>query len=253
MCLFSSCGNKNKDDERYDINTQNVGEFVDVAYAKEKLEPAIWGSQGYSIYYQKQSPYIYAAFGEYMLRYNISENEIDRAIQYKDGFIDSSFNVTEDGRVAVLINLWNETQQYEPQNIYLLNFNKSEAVYLADSKDNFEMEMIPEDIRNDFNIESIFNGSNHDNNLEIVNYNIEYDAKDNRYIAYVRYNNLLSHEITVLKGLLFSDELVGIDSKTIFTLIPTNKEENGLLGYYKFVLIDVEQDKIIQECPINIK
>lgn len=252
-CVFSSCRDKNKGNESNDTNTQNAAAFIEVDQAKEKLESAIWGSQGWSIYYQNQSPYIYAVSGEYMLRYNVSENEIDRAIEYKDGFIDSSFNFTVDGRFAVLTKIWSEKQQYEPRNIYLLNFEKSEVVYLADSKDNFKMEMIPEDIRSDFNIESIFKDS-YDGNLEILKYNIEYDSKDNRYIAYVRDNNLLLHEVTALKEMIFNGEqsFVGIDSKTIGTLVPTNGEST-YLGYYKFVLIDVEQNKILQECPINIK
>jgi len=42
-----------------------------------------------------------------------------------------------------------------------------------------------------------------------------------------------------------------MDKNRVGAILPSNGANDFALGYYKFAVIDLAQDKIIQECPIN--
>lgn len=266
VLIISSCGNSTNTGNDF-LKTSNLNnkdadmetgapKFIDVQTAREELKSAMWGSQGWRIYFPNQSTYIYAGFGRYLLRYNISDNKIDRAVKSGDtlsSFYDINWSFTLDGKYAIFADLWNENYQYQPRNIYLLNFENREIRFLAYSESDFKIENIPENIRVGFNIENIFLDGNHDN-LDVLNCTIEHNFEEDKYIAYTRGNNSSGYEVTALRGASLNCErpFVGIDAKRVGSIVPING--NGLnLGYYKFVLIDIEKNKIVQECPINIK
>ena len=71
--------NDNDADEKTD-----APKFTEVQTVREELDFAIWGSQGWRIYFPSKSTYIYAGFDRYLLRYNISDNEIYRAVKLGD-------------------------------------------------------------------------------------------------------------------------------------------------------------------------
>lgn len=244
-CICSACDNKvHRENNNSDLDMQNDAPyFLDVETAKEELKSAIWGSQGWNIFFPNESNYIYAVFGSYMLRYNILSNEIDKAMILENtatDFLSQKLQFSLDGKYGTFSYVWNENHQHQSGNIYLIDFENSEITLLSDSEGNFKIENM------------VFDGDNH--NLDILNYSIEYKSEEDQYIAYIKNHQSSGYEISALQGASLNGErpFVGIDSKTIGSLIPISGDGFNL-GYYKFVLIDIEKDEIIQEYPINIR
>lgn len=204
--------------------------FIDVEMAKEQLKPAIWGSHGWQIWHPNKSDYIYASFGRHLLRYNISNNDIDRAITLQfesQNFIDQKLQLSSDGKHGLVADT------------YFIDFENKDVSLLSEADTMAKRDNIA------------FDGDNH--NLDVLAYSIEHKAVENQFIA-SKDQETPGHEMTSLRGADLNGErsFVGIDAKIVGSLIPNGGD--GLeLGYYKFVLIDVEKDEIIQECPINIK
>lgn len=255
LCIFSiiafaltlaSCTNaktRGNDSIKWQSDTEKLV-FTDVEVTREELQSSIWGSHGWRIYPSEN--YIYAGHGKFLLRYNIANNEIDKALRLDNNISDIILHFSSTGKHAIGFSL-----SY-PKNIYLLDFEEQNTSFLADSENDFAIEMLPLEIRAEFNKGNFFFEANN-YNLSVLEYNINYNAEQDRYLAYSRDGLSYLHEITALKGASLNSEypFVGIDGKTIGSLVPASEDEGMYLGYYKFVLIDIEKDEIIQECPIN--
>ncbi|MDR5658369.1 hypothetical protein RH915_02590 [Serpentinicella sp. ANB-PHB4] len=234
-------------------NTNEVSnlDFVNIQSAREELKTVIWGSQGWITYFQDQSNYIYAGHGSHLLRYNIKDNKIDRAIKLHESFggiHDTNLRFTLDGEYAI-IGISNQDQK-GLTNINFLNFENKTNTFLANEENNFKIEDVPEEVRSKFNTENIFHKNN--DNHDVLKFKIVYNSEESTYFVHTLDNASSSYELNTLRGAYFNAEphFVGIDDKTIGTLLPT--DDDGLnLGYYKFVLIDIEKDEIIQEYAIN--
>ncbi|TCK98441.1 hypothetical protein EDC19_0861 [Natranaerovirga hydrolytica] len=236
-----SCDNVDKGDY---LNV-NKPVFLKIEDAKQELQGAVFGSHGWSIVYPVES-YIDARFGSYWLRYDINTNKIDRALKFEDGFWDTITNLSKSGNYAIKSTLYDE--ENEPANIFFIDFKNEEVVFLAYAVEEFKIEDIPEDIRSEFELENIFTSNINEPYFERVEYDIQYIFESSSFIVYE--GEEILHELTVLEdqGILMNN-FVWIDEKTIGVLMPI---ENGFdLGYYKFALIDIIEDRIIQECPIN--
>ncbi len=248
---FSACKNGNIKNSEEVKSEVIMPKFYEINQVREDLKSAKWGSQGWEIYSSEKPLYLYAVFGRYMLRYNISENKMDRAIEYENGFSDSIFNLSSDGKYVIVSKLFDNTENAQLNNTFLIDFESNEIKYWEDLKEGFDFEEIPEAIRDEFEVAKI-NEYTKLANSEILKYSIDYDATSGSYFARSKEDLAKVIEITVLKNKIFEGErtFIYINSNTIGTLIPSN--DNAIdLGYYKFVLIDIEKDKVIQESLIN--
>ncbi|MFD2671157.1 hypothetical protein [Marinicrinis sediminis] len=235
-CMLTACtnGELNINEDQVQANQEeskqdHVVSFMDVEVAREQLKTAIWGSIGWSMWHPNESEYIYAAFGYHLIRYNISNNEIDRAIAFKQSsqhFIDHNLQFSLNGKQGLLADT------------YLIDFENMKISLLSEAEIRNEIEKIE------------FDGDNH--NLDALAYSIEYKAEENQFIVSAD-QETSGREIVSLRGAELNGDrpFVGIRSKVVGTLIPHDQDGFGL-GYYKFVLIDVEKDEIIQEYPINM-
>lgn len=264
IVLLSSCGMEQMNDESStdipaDSDHTNVGrvadaEFKETEVVKEKLKSAIYGSHGWSIW-SSNPAYIYAEFGTYMLRYNVSDNVIDRAVILKNEETAKEFiwHLAPDGRNAIIANIREGNMYYNPpRDIQLLDFENSKVTFLAHSGEELKIESLPDNLRSEFDVEKL-KWKRNNGNLDLLNYTLasEYDTSVGSAL-FAKDTNLEKHEIATLRNSLINNEIpcVGIDGETIGSLIPMNADVSKL-GYYKFVLIDITSDKIIQECPIN--
>lgn len=191
------------------------------------IEPLVFGSIGWQI--DAQGEYVFAKFGQYIVRYDASANQIDKFVdlgEAPEGFYHASI-FSPDGRFCVaqawnfpdhdahtdkvLIDLAGETSRPTQREFYSHGYDKEVRVELfADSGV----------CRYDF----IFaDGS--------------------------------AKEITALQPYAMSlAEAIAIDEARIGAVLPNipTSENGGMLGYYNFAVIDVARDEIVQTCPMNV-
>lgn len=231
--------------------------FMDIQAAKAELRPTYWGSEGWFIVLPSQSAYLYASLYPYMIRYDLSANTIDRAVKWvspSDDYLEIKWRFTPDGIYALVCNTLDKNYTYNPKDIFFLDFNDGKILYSASSLDDLHPDKLPANLRDGFDIETLQWNDDNSYNVENLNFTlaVEYNPNTGSFL-YAYDKSGQKHEITILRNSLVSNELpyVVVDSETIGSIVPKDEESSAFLGYYRFVLIDVANNKIIQECPIN--
>ncbi|TCT15716.1 hypothetical protein EDC18_103428 [Natranaerovirga pectinivora] len=243
----------NKNNKIEDINNVNrEPSFVDVYTAKEELKSTLYGAIGWSVAYPVDS-YMYSNYGNYLLRYNINTNRIDKVLVYEDSFWDAGLNISKSGNYAILFKTNYRDIYSNVSSICIIDFINEEVNYLALSEKQFNVEDIPEDIRNEFELESILTSNLYIRRFDNLKYEIKFESDKERGRFFLYEGEEKLHELTVLEGRGVVDyTYVWIDEKTIGVLMPID-DDVFELGYYKFAIVDVIEDRIIQEYPINTR
>ena len=236
---------------------ENTPAFSDVNTAMQNLEPYVFLDWGWEVYHPHNSPYVYAyiprSFGLYLIRYNIPENSIDRAVHLEEippNYMDWHFSFSPDGEFALSYNS-DPFSKFPETNFFLLDFENSEAIFLAQSREGLNNEGLnPEQ----FPYPESFSNSDTigwETEIGTLDFEIEQGFLEDirKYIAIDDQGE--KHELTTLKNNGFESKFVVVDSQTIVALLPVYDNRPGDLGHYKFALINVADDTIIQECAIN--
>jgi|GEM_PF-3312174 len=206
---------------------QLTAEFLPLDEGLEALKIFYWGSEGWHFY--AGGEYLFAAFGGYLVRYSIAENKVDRvvAFDYPESWWCGT-SVSPDGEMGVVkaIEIFRSPDE---TNKILIDF-KQKTVAPA-----------PED----------FQFPKKENDLNFL-YRIEErsDEDENRFYKLSALDGSVTdkeiHAILVSLG-----EATLIDENRMGVIMASGEETSGYLGYDKFVVIDISQDKIIQECVLN--
>ncbi|MCL2054067.1 MAG: hypothetical protein FWG90_06470 [Oscillospiraceae bacterium] len=263
---------------------ENTPVFLDADTARKNLEPFIFLDCGWMVYHSPSSPYIYAHIPRsadlYLIRYNILENTVDRSVKLDKlpkGYQYWMLTFSPGGELVFGFN--DGLSMIEPINFFLMDFENSEVSFLAEELEFLNLEQIPENenfylevtpyysyLRFNDNGERLHDfdrngdpivdyiGWNVDTqNLNLLDFEIEreYDGISREFLYFAADKTGKKHELTSLKSNIFDTNYVVIDSNTIATLLPVYQDRHVDLGYYKFVLIDVATDTVMQEFAIN--
>jgi len=191
------------------------------------IEPLVFGSIGWQL--DAQGEYVFAKFGRYIVRYDAAANQIDKFIdlgEAPEGSYHAS-TFSPDGRLCVA-QAWN----FPDHDAY------TDKVLIDLADETFrptEQEFYPHGYDKGCRVE-----------LFVAPGVMRYDF---------HFSDESVKEITALQPYADSlAEAIVIDEARIGAVLPDfpTHENGGLLGYYKFAVIDVEQDIIVQTCPMNI-
>jgi len=240
--------------------------FIDTQTAAYELQSAYYGSLGWLIALPDNSEYMFAEFNGYLLRYNIADNIVDNAVKMSASYgCEALWSLTADG-LNMLVYQVMASQGTRKGGIYLIDFANGTITQLADTADNFSLNCLPPALRDGFNVDRLIwdNNSNSrgismDNPVaELDGHTIEYartpDGSEFSLHAHDRSGN--TREFPDLRYASVNNvACVVVDDTTIASLIPIDLDfvRRADLGYYKFVVIDIESGVILQEYPINTR
>ena len=181
------------------------------------LKPLIWGSEGWGI--DTQSDYIFAHFWRYVVRYDIKKNQIDKIIDLGKAPESWYYNVTfaPDGQSCVA-----QAHEFDgPGQTGRVLIDLKNETYVSTKQEHFPALL----------------GSL---------YQIEYQYGMGWFIN--------GAEIKVLRP--YAEQsgtavAIAMDENRVGAILPSDAGWDAL-GYYKFAVIDLNQDKIVQECPMNV-
>ena len=226
LCL-SACGKPEDVPEKVPEYPPLAPVFLSHEAGLAAIEPLIFGSIGWQI--DAQANYVFAKYGQYIVRYDAAANQIDRFIdlgEAPEGFYHASA-FSPDGRFCVA-QAWNHPD-------YTAHTDK----VLVD-------------------LENEISGPTE---REFYSHGYMKDCRVELFVApgVSRYDFHFSDgrvkEITALEPYAMSlGEAIAIDKARIGAVLPDlpTEDNGGYLGYYKFAVIDVEQDEIVRTCPMNL-
>ena len=247
ICLLisvSACGNTGEEqpaptDGTKTATAANENETVDKKYyptfaeksdAEKALENLTLGSEGWDL--KNRDNFLFAVQGNYVLRYDIAKNQIDKYIYLGD---DSGHpfgvSISSDGRYLITYNFDfdNEQSSYnyfltdlteETVQLITAKYNKAEAENISATLD------LPDEIKG-----------------EIKDLRFDVSEKPEEKVDW--------------KNITVAEKSAGswtvIDDNTLGIIMPTGSENELKSGDYKIVVIDYKQDKIVGECPLSGK
>jgi len=194
--------------------------FLSLDTGREALKPLIFGSDGWRI--DAQGSYIIAYFSRYILRYDVKTNTIDK-----------------------IINL-GEAPQYW---YYAATFSPNGQSCVAEARELDGTGHTGKALIDFKNETSKPTGQEHfPHSTQSRPCNVERRLMEHGY-------GLLINDVEI-KALqpyaVLNAEVIVMDESRIGALLPVSENASGYLGYYKFAVIDLAQDKIVQECPMNV-
>jgi len=203
--------------------------FLSPEIGLEALKPMIYGSIGWGIDAQGDYIFAYHHHYRYVLRYDVKANQIDKIIDLGEAPEYWYYGVTfsPDGQRCitqahefdgpghtgkVLIDLANET---------VVPTEQEHFPHSTDGKPyKVERDVLPDGMMGWF-------------------FGVEGAEKTTEIKALRPYASMIV-------------EVIAIDENRVGALLPVSGEASGYLGYYKFAVIDLARDKIVQECPMNV-
>ena len=246
MCLLISiaaCGNTNEEqpvttdgtvaatataaNENGTVDKKYYPTLVQKNEAEKAIESLTFASEGWDL--RSRDNFLFAIHGNYVIRYNIGENKIDKYMYLGD---DSghpfAVSISSNGRYLITYNFDFDNEQ-PPYNYFLTDLTE-ENVELITAEYN---EVEAENIRAALDLPDEIKG-------EIKNLRFDVPEK--------------SEENVDWKNITVAEKPAGgwtvIDDNTLGIIMPIASENEQKLGYYKIVVIDCTQDKIINECPL---
>ncbi|MDR1629224.1 MAG: hypothetical protein LBS36_03290 [Oscillospiraceae bacterium] len=224
-------------------NTEIPPRFADTAAAREEMKSAIFGSRGWVMLFANES-YAYATYGEYgeyIFRYNIRQNTIDRALDVS-GLQRFSMEAmpmyyfTPDGRHLVFRNQNNwilgkpATKRlrlpFAATYIYEIDFEESRISLLTKDHENW---VVPEEYAYPPRFESAY----------------RYD-----YPSFYKGSELLQLTAFDVER-VDSESMAAIKDGVFAVMLRPSDEIAGNLGYYSFAVIDVANDALLSVCAVN--
>lgn len=221
--------------------------FAEPETACEEIKDAVFGSSGWHIIFANES-FMYAVYNEYapyIIRYNIEENEVDRALDVKglqrfwpDVMALAYF--TPDGRYLIFrndINWMNGDPLMEKMRfpfpamyIYEIDFEESRVDLLSDSWDGWS---VPE-------------GYNYIKQIES-----RYRLDINSLGFYGFYEGENEIRLSVLEGYWFDSDACVVINEDTFAIMLRPQSDGLDLGYYSFAVVNVTEDKLLGRCAVN--
>ncbi|MCL2300197.1 MAG: M56 family metallopeptidase, partial [Firmicutes bacterium] len=194
--------------------------FLSVEQGREALKHLIWGSDGWWL--DTQGDYIFAHFWRYIVRYDIKTNRIDKIIDLGDApqYWWYASTYSPDGRYCVA-----QAQEFDgPGHTGKVLIDlKNETVKST------EQEHFPHSFdSNPYQVES-----------RLLEHGYGWFLNDVEIKALRPYASTIT-------------EIIPLDNNRVGALMPVSADASGYLGYYKFAVIDLAQDKIVQECIMNV-
>jgi hypothetical protein len=200
--------------------------FLSPNMGLEALKPLIYGSDGWGI--DAQGDYIFAHFWRYVLRYDAKTNKIDKIIDLGEApeywYYAATFS--PDGQSCVA-----QASEFDgPGRTHkmLIDLKNETAVPT-------EQEFFPHSIERNLNSVRL-RGFGDEDSWWLG------DAEDNP----------ISGPIKALQPYAtMAAQTIIIDKNRVGAILPSDAGWDAL-GYYKFAVIDLAQDRIVQECPMNV-
>ncbi|MCL2508084.1 MAG: hypothetical protein FWF05_02775 [Oscillospiraceae bacterium] len=221
--LLSACGSE-IDAEKARL----TAEFLTLDNGLEALKTLFWGAHGWHLY--SSGDYLFAAYGDYLVRYDITENRVDSVVKYaQPEYWWCSTSISPDGE-TVIAKAGNHPDYDDWTNQVFIDFKQETCKSVPDD---FEL---PETANPHllYRLEKEFNGEN----LFFKLYASDEDIVGKEIRSVPQYTVSIS-------------ECVPIDGSRLGIIMGSSEEANGYLGYDKFAVIDIARDEIIQECMIN--
>ncbi|MCL2298815.1 MAG: hypothetical protein FWC27_01555, partial [Firmicutes bacterium] len=194
--------------------------FLSPEQGLEAIKPLIWGSEGWWL--DTQGDYIFAHFFRYLLRYDVKTNKIDKFIDLGDAPQSWWYAATysPDGRYCVA-----QAQAFDApgQTGRVLIDLKNETVKST------EQEHYP-------------------HSTQTLPYQVEPRLMEHGYGWFL--NDVEIKALRPYAGTI--TEVIAMEGNRVGAMMPVSAEANGYLGYYKLAVIDLAQDKIVQECIMNV-
>ncbi|MCL2105839.1 MAG: hypothetical protein FWH26_02070 [Oscillospiraceae bacterium] len=205
-------------------NTERPPVFADPAAVREEARKAVFGSRGWELLFASED-YVYAAYSEYgpcILRYNIAENRIDRALDITGPqrfFFLARFHTlfSPDGRELLF---WNEVHwihgepvrstlklPYPATFLYRVDFEAGTAARAAEAL------------------------------------KAEWGAGDTRARE--------SGFVFDIEGYTADPQATLAISGELCAAMICRKDRTGELGYYEFAVIDRRDHSVLQKCAVN--
>lgn len=220
--LFYGCLKEDKEDSDLDI-TANMPGFIDVTEAIKTLKPRPVGVEPWDIIYASED-YIYATYDfgiEFVLRYNIKENIIDRALDLRSLHKENLTTHTSFKFLSNGLNAYFTTGNFGTTfpDVYKADFANQSVVLLEETADNFWRQSFGEEY---YQIE-------------------ECGESAAKYLS--RFD-----ENPKLPKLDDWSTVAQIDDNKFFVIMPNELPSPGDGYYYfKFVIIDLAHNEVIQE------
>ena len=192
--------------------------FLSVDTGREALKPLIWGSDGWWI--DAQGDYIFAHFFRYIVRYDTKTNRIDKLIDLGDApqYWWYSATYSPDGQSCVA-----QAREFDGpgQTGKVLIDLKKETVKPT------EQEHYP-------------------HGMDSKPYQVDYQYDNGWFI-----NKAEIKAMRPYTGANGTAVAIAMDRNRVGAILPSEAGWDAL-GYYKFAVVDLKQDKIVQECPMNV-
>lgn len=195
--------------------------------AEKDIENFVFGSSGWNLI--SRGDFLFAAYSNYVLRYDIKKNQIDKFIYLGDSSdYPLGVSVSSDGRYLISYNFDfdNEKSSF---NYFLTDITDETTELISAEYNDSETESIQE-------------------NLDLPD-EIKAELKDLRFDVPEKSGEDVDWaKITVIEKP--TEGWTVIDDNILGIIMPTVSENQLKLGYYKIVVIDYNKDKIINECPL---
>jgi len=193
--------------------------FLAPGTGREALKPLIWGSEGWWL--DTQGDYIFAHFFRYLLRYDAKTNEIDKFIDLGDAPQSWWYASTHspDGQSCVA-----QAQEFDgPGHTgrVLIDLKNETSKPTEQAHFPHSTQSSPAQVE-----------------ARLLEHGYGWFLNDVEIKALRPYAGTIA-------------EVIAMDGNRAGALVPVSGEANGYLGYYKFAVIDLAQDRIVQECPMN--
>lgn len=258
ICLLlgtAACGKKDQkkpvDLSNMKVDEKYYPEFMDSTEGKESLKSLVFGSMGWSLY--SSDNFLFALVGRYIVRYNINENNVDQIIQRGADEWPSITSFSKDGRYVITGNFdFNGTTS---RNYFLMDLEKQTVnlicdVYDEEKIDEIINQKIPDEIKKDINSNLTFN-HNSFNESSTLEFNSSLE-KPYKTIVIFHDEQGNTKELTSLEGYSTCGAYNIFDKEKIGVVMPVEPMSCDI-GNYKIAIVDVKQDKIIQEYILNKK
>ena len=234
-----------------DVDEKHSPMFMDLEKGKAGLKSLTHATSSWTLLSRKN--FLFASYGQYVFRYDISKNIIDKTIDLGEQLTGWSFGISISSNGRYLVSYSFEFPSTEPErNFFLIDFESETAKLICDNyvnkteADNIANSMIPNEVKGEF--ENLrFKTPSPDHSCRITE---ELSPGSIQY--YFHNQNGDAKEISP-----FSNFALGLGGYSIISqnqigaIIPIGDEFHGRIAYYKIVVIDVNEDKIIQEYALN--
>jgi hypothetical protein len=241
------------EDAKDKAEEKHYPKFMDVETGKQALKPLVFGSIGWSYpYYREQ--FLFTTTGGYLLRYNINKNEVDRVVYLGEGYNGwpYEFSFSSNGRYSIVSNF--SFSGGLNRNYFLIDFEENTVelicdIYSEDKVAEIINNRIPKEVKREVNKYLMFDLSESAtccsieetaSTTEPYNYLYTFHDKNGNTSNLYSLKNLSCGSYSIIDenrvAAIMSPEGIGCD-----------------LGYFKIAIIDVKEDKIIQEYFLNKK